>query len=266
MFAAWKAPPLPALTSFQFSHCMPRPRSRFHSSIEALESRIAPALLINGANLLGGGGPSTGESSAGGNSATIVKVFSGSAIVWYQDDHIVGISVGPNVSLEVHGDVLGDIVANLTASGRLSDSNNDPLDGEDGAILLPNNILGLKTFPLSGEKGAIGNIITAGSVTNVNVQGELDGIYAGDGVFDPASHLLVNGAVTSSLTGNGSPGLDFNPVQAGTQSDFVFTKALAQTIDPADKLTGMLPGAGISNVSIGKARRAPGVRRQRQSE
>lgn len=260
MFAAWKGPPLPALTSFQFSHRMPRLRSRFHSSIEALESRIAPALLINGANLLGGGGPSTGESSAGGNSATIVKVFSGSAIVWYQDDHIVGISVGPNVSLEVHGDVLGDIVGNLTANGRLSDSNNDPLDGEDGAVLLPNNILGLKTFPLGGEKGAIGNIITAGSVTNVNVQGELNGIYAGDGVFDPgngvsdsASHLLVNGAVTSSLTGNGLPGLDFNPVQAGTQSDFVFTKALAQTIDPAHKLAGMLPGAGISNVSIGKA-------------
>src|SRR3954470_10820483 len=185
---------------------MARSRSRF-SSLEPLESRIAPALLINGANLLGGGGPSTGESSAGGNSATIVKVFSGSAIVWYQDDHIVGISVGPNVSLEVHGDVLGDIVANLTSSGRLSDSNNDPLDGEDGSILLPNNILGLKTFPLGGEKGAIKNIITAGSVANVKVLGELNGIYAGDGAFDVTSHVLAGGSVASSIDG-----LDFNPV------------------------------------------------------
>src|SRR3954469_707826 len=141
---------------------MARARSRFHSSLEILEARIAPALLINGANLLGGGGPTAGETSAGGNSATVVKVLSGSAIVWYQDDfganstqtpHIVGISVGPNTSLEVHGDILGDIVANLTASGRLSDSDGDPLNGEDGAILLPNNILGIKTFPLSGEKG-----------------------------------------------------------------------------------------------------------------
>ncbi|HEV7405571.1 MAG TPA: VCBS repeat-containing protein, partial [Chthoniobacteraceae bacterium] len=239
---------------------MPRPRARFHSSLEALESRIAPALLITGANLLGGGGPSTGETSAGGNSATVVKILSGTAIVWYQDyfgpnstevPHIVGISVGPNTSLEVHGDILGDIVANLTASGRLSDSDNDPLNGEDGAILLPNNILGIKTFPLSGEKGGLQNIITAGSVTNVKVQGTLNGIYAGDGVFDDASHLLVNGKVTSSLYGGGTNPIDFNPIEPGTQPSFVFTKTLAEKIDT--KLTGMQPGASISNVSVGKA-------------
>src|SRR3954471_2795918 len=105
-------------------------RSRF-SSIEVLESRIAPALLINGANLLGGSSPATGESSAGGNSATLVKVISGQAIVWYQDGDILGISVGPNASLEITGDVVGDIVANLLPNGRLSDSDHNPLNGED---------------------------------------------------------------------------------------------------------------------------------------
>lgn len=221
---------------------------RSYSSVEVLEARIAPALLINGANLLGGNGPSTGESSAGGNSLTVVKVLSGTAIVWYQDNHVVGISVGPNVNLEIHGDVEGDIVGNLTASGRLSDSDGDPLNGEDGAILLPNNIVGLKTFPLSSEKGDVGNIITGGSVTNVKILGSLTGLYAGDGVFDVDSHLVVNDTVTSSLSG-----LDVNPVEPGVQSTFAMTKTLAKTIDTGRKLTGMLPGAGISNVSIAKA-------------
>jgi hypothetical protein len=225
---------------------MARARSRF-SSLEVLESRIAPALLINGANLLGGGGPSTGESSAGGNSATVVKVLSGTAIVWYHDNDIYGISVGPNASLEIRGDVKGDVVANLTAAGRLSDSDGDPLNGEDGAILLPNNIVGLKTFPLSSEKGDVGNIITAGSVANVKVQGTLNGLYTGDGVFDPASKLLVLGVVNSSV------GIDINPVEPGIQSDFSFTKALAQKIDAASKLTGIQPGASITSVSVGKA-------------
>src|SRR4051812_31398326 len=67
--AAWKATLLLGFRSLlpKFPHRMTRSRSRF-TSLEVLESRIAPALLINGANLLGGGGPTTGESSAGGNS------------------------------------------------------------------------------------------------------------------------------------------------------------------------------------------------------
>src|SRR4051812_17192766 len=109
-----------------FSLFMATSRARFrYSSIEALESRIAPALLVNGANLLGGSSPSVGETSAGGNSVPLVHVISGQAIVWYQDGHILGISVGPNANLEIQGDVQGDIIANLTAAGRLSDSDNN---------------------------------------------------------------------------------------------------------------------------------------------
>jgi hypothetical protein len=235
---------------------MPRARSRTHASLEVLESRIAPALLINGANLLGGGGPATGESSAGGNSATIVKVLSGSAIVWYNDGDIMGISVGPNASLEIQGNVLGDIVANLTASGRLSDSDGDPLNGEDGNILLPNNILGIKTFPLGGQEGDVHNIMTAGSVGNVKILGTLNGIYAGDGVFDPTSHALAIDPMSHMPIPDqvdSTVGMDVNPVEPGTQATFSFTKTLAEKIDATKKLTGMQPGASISNVSVAKA-------------
>jgi len=63
-----------------------RPFEKFSARnfIEPLEARIAPALLVNGANLLGGSGhPTTGETSVGGNSLTLVTVASGEAIVWY---------------------------------------------------------------------------------------------------------------------------------------------------------------------------------------
>ena len=102
---------------------------------------------------------------------------------------ITGISVGPGASLEIHGNVFGDIIANLTASGRLSDSDNNPANGEDGGVLLPNNILGIKTFPISSQAGNVTNIITGGSISNVNISGAIEGIYAGDGVFRAESRI-----------------------------------------------------------------------------
>ncbi|HEX8312767.1 MAG TPA: hypothetical protein VF614_15705, partial [Chthoniobacteraceae bacterium] len=104
------------------------------SSIEPLEARIAPALMITGANVLGGAGnPTTGETSVGDNAAEIIKVVSGQALVWFDGDVITGISVGPNTSLEIQGDVFGDIIGNLTSAGRLTDSDGDASNGEDGA-------------------------------------------------------------------------------------------------------------------------------------
>jgi hypothetical protein len=217
-----------------------RPAER--SRIEPLEDRIAPALLVNGANLLGGAGnPTTGETSVGDNAVTLVKVLSGQALVWFDNGVIHSISFGPNTSLDIHGDILGDLVGNLTAAGTLSDSNNNPADGEDGAKLLANNLLGLKTSPLSGEDGSLGNIITGGSIAGLSISGEILGAYAGDGVFRPESDLLSAGAVTSSV---GS--LDINPVVSGTQSTFAFTKAGST----------FLAGASIRGAKIA---RAPGL-------
>ena len=52
--------------------------------VETLESRVAPAILVNGGNLLGGdGNPTTGETSSGGNTVTLIKVLSGQALVFY---------------------------------------------------------------------------------------------------------------------------------------------------------------------------------------
>ena len=119
--------------------------ARPHSIIEALEGRIAPAVLVAGGNLLGGiGNPASGEFSIGENSFAYVKVLSGQAVVWF-DGIIRGISVGPNASLEIAGDVFGDIVANLDANGRLTDSDSDPTNGLDGKVLLPNAIKGMRS-------------------------------------------------------------------------------------------------------------------------
>ncbi len=196
-------------------------RSFSRSSIEPLEARIAPALLVNGANLLGGAGnPTTGETSVGENAVTLVKVLSGQALVWFDDGNIHSISFAPNTSLEIRGDIDGDIVGNLTAAGTLSDSDNDPANGENGAKLLANNLLGLKTLPLSGQKGSVANIITGGSISGLSISGDLLGAYAGDGVFRAESDLLLPGGHVHSSVGV----LDINPVESGTQSTFDFMR------------------------------------------
>ncbi len=214
--------------------------------IEPLEQRIAPALLVNGANLLvaGKGSGSTGVQAIGGNSVTRVQVLSGEAIVWYDHGSLDAISVGPNTSLNIWGDV-GTIVANLTPSGKLSDSDNLPANGLDGDVLLPNNIFGITTHPLSNQKGSIGNIITGGSVNGLNISGNLEGVYAGNGAFytgnaNPLldSHVLNAGQVLAYA------GVDTNPIVPGVQATFVFSTSNAKIVES---------GATISNVIVGGA-------------
>jgi hypothetical protein len=229
------------------------------SAIEPLEARIAPALLVTGANLLGGAGnPTVGEGSTGDTSLTIVKVLGGQAIVWYDGSHVVGISFGPNTTLDISGSVFGDIVGNLGANGRLSDSDHNPLNGEDGNVLLPNNLLGLTVHPLSGDPGGVfsvsqttglitqaRSVITGGSVSNVDVNYILGGVYAGDGIFHADSTYNTGGTVVVDAVG----GLDVNPVQAGVQTGFTFTVATQGLATNAPLKTG----AAVKTVSVGIA-------------
>lgn len=205
------------------------------SSIEPLESRIAPAILVNGPNLLGTGNPATGEMSLGDNNVTLVKVFSGQIIVWYQDGDIASVSFGQGANFEIRGDVKGDIVGNLGLNGRLSDLDGDPVNGEDGNILLPNDLAGLKTTQFATQKGGFRYLITGGSAANLNINGQIEGIYTGDGAFDTDSDALNTGNVVSGI------GFDVNPLTAGVQNDFTFTKTTAQ----------MKPGASLKNAVIG---------------
>ncbi len=187
--------------------------------VESLESRIAPAILVNGGNLLGGtGNPTTGETSTGGNTVTIVKVLSGEALVFYDagSNHIMGISVGKNTRLDLTGNVIGDIVTNLLPDGRLTDSDNNPANGEDGGILLPYKIKGITTHPLQTENGDLGRIIAGGSISNINVNGSLGGIYSGDGIFR-------DGATASVNVGS----VDYNTIVPGLQNVFALTAANA---------------------------------------
>ena len=186
--------------------------------IEALEPRIAPALLVSGGNLLGGSGnPSTGETSTGNNTVTLVKVITGQALVFFDNGHIVGISVGKHTKLDITGDVLGDIVTNLGPDGRLTDSDGKASNGEDGGLLTNYGIKGITTHPLSSQMGSIGRIIAGGQVNNVNVAGQIGGIYAGDGIFRDGSTATVNVGTATALNT-----VDINPIVIGTQSIFTF--------------------------------------------
>ena len=189
--------------------------------IESLEARVAPAVLVNGGNLLGGSGnPTTGETSTGGNTVTLIKVLSGQALVFFDSTghDITGISVGKHTKLDITGNVFGDIVTNLLPNGHLTDSDHNPANGEDGGILLGINIKGITTHKLGTENGDINRIISGGDAKNINVSGQLKGLYAGDGVFRDGSTIAVS-------TGP----VDYNSVMAGLQNQFLLTQSLAES-------------------------------------
>ena len=194
--------------------------------VESLEPRVAPAILVNGGNLLGGtGNPTTGETSSGGNTVTLIKVLSGQALVFYDasSSTITGISVGKHTKLDITGNVTGDIVTNLLPDGRLTDSDNNPANGEDGGVLLPFAIKGITTHALGPQDGDIGRIISGGAVNNININGSLSGIYAGDGIFRDGSTAVVD-------VGN----VDVNTIVPGLQHTFVLTQADAKSSSKAN--------------------------------
>ncbi len=236
--------------------------------VESLESRIAPAILVNGGNLLGGkGNPATGETSSGGNTLTLIKVISGEALVFYDaaNSQITGISVGKNTRLDITGDMSGDIVTNLLPDGRLTDSDNNPANGEDGGVLLPYKIKGITTHPLQLQNGDLGRIIAGGAISNINVSGSLQGIYAGDGIFRDGPTVSID---VGSIGGT----VDYNTIAPGVQHIFTLTEVAAKSssmasinnvaVHTADRLeifagggsnnTGTTGGIGgsISNVTI----------------
>ncbi len=192
---------------------------KYFQFIEPLEARVAPAVLVSGGNLLGGtGNPTTGETSTGGNTQTLVKVLHGQALVFFDSTthEITGISVGKHTQLDITGNVYGDIVTNLLPSGRLTDSDNNAANGEDGGILLGINIKGITTHALGTETGDINRIISGGNVNNVNISGQIKGIYAGDGIFRDGPTAVVS-------TGT----VDYNSVKTDLQDQFVLTQAAA---------------------------------------
>jgi hypothetical protein len=197
--------PFIAPTSLFFSRFM----KTSYQFIEPLEARIAPAILVNGGNLLGGkGNPTTGQTSTGGNTVTLVKVVSGEALVFFDasNEQITEISVGKGTKLVVTGDVDGDIVTNLLPNGQLTDSDHNPANGQNGGILLATNFLGLTTHPLGEEAGSVQKIIAGGSVSNINISGSLGGIYAGDGIFKTTN---------TGQVGISTGGVNFNPIVPG---------------------------------------------------
>lgn len=217
--------------------------------LEALEDRIAPAsfTLSQGGNLLSAG--DEGTLSNGDSPAVLVKVLAGKAQVFWdaQAKSIKGISLTNGANLEIHGDVSGDIVTNLLPSGLLTDTDNNPTNGQDGGKLLPSSIAGIKVTSFIDQfgniqSGSLGRIVAGGAISNVNVSGALGGVYSGDGIFD-----AIATAASPNLT-NSTPGTTYS-FQIGFDFDSSGElNATAMTLTKAN--AKFATNAPISNVSF----------------
>jgi hypothetical protein len=209
-----------------------------YHSFEVLESRIAPAAVIDGVfragqvgtriELLAGEGLSTGGNEGG---AYMLFVEQGRCLVFTTDlnnngqldyNEITGISAGDGLSLICFADIHGDIVTNLKPNGFLSDSDNNAANnpetlGGDGRILLDSRIEKIEMRSL-----------TVADITDVNDDGVVDdddlatrlvlssysifgNIYTGTGFGSTAGGLLIDdrGLDLQEAIFTGAEGLDF---------------------------------------------------------
>lgn len=184
-----------------------------------------PALLVHGANVLGGtvdgvAQPRTGEESLGDSAHLAVEVHSGQIIVWYDAamTDITGISVGRNAVFDVHKVIAGDVVSNLAGNGRLTDSDNDPSNGLDGRVLLPHDIRN------SNFNGTVGSVVVGGSISDSFFFHVAGGLYTGNGAFKADAEGTGEGTFTIDF----GPWIDINPVREGVQNTIVLEEGLSQ--------------------------------------
>ncbi len=164
--------------------------------LEQLEPRIAPASLagtdyeaitVGSPQLIKAGeGLST---SADGTGSLLLKVEKGQMLVFTTDlngnnrfdpNEITGIAAGDGLRFTSFVDINGDIVTNLQANGRLSDSDGDRSNGLDGKLLLNSRIESITLRSVTaadlGPNGSVGNSI---ALSSYSVHGF---IYAGNGL------------------------------------------------------------------------------------
>jgi hypothetical protein len=240
--------------------------------IELLEARIAPAVIAgapNGEFLLKAGDilGTAGE----GAGAYLLKVEKGQALVYTQDfnndgvlnfNEITGISAGDGLRLVSFVDINGDIVTNLQADGKRTDSDGS-IAGEDGLILLNSSIEKIQFI----ELGAFDSTLAARSPgqTTFNLENIVvgksfgttatgDGLsFAGSGNFKnittgtasserPVTFGSFSGTLDSFAPSSGQVGGDINGVSATLTYTF-------ESLRAGDGSVGSR-GGSISNIVI----------------
>jgi hypothetical protein len=213
-------------------------RTNFHRhSFEVLESRIAPASVIDGTFVQGQVGSridlSAGEGlSTGGDNGGSYMLFveQGRCLVFTTDlnnngqldfNEITGISAGNGLSLICFADIHGDIVTNLKPNGFLSDSDsnaaNDPaILGGDGRILLDSRIekIEMRSLTVNDIRDVDGDgvvneddLATRLVLSSYSIFGN---IYAGTGFGSADGGLLIDstGLELQELIFDGTEGND----------------------------------------------------------
>lgn len=135
--------------------------------LEALEPRIAPAGLADidfraapsGSSILLKSGEGIATADTGGS--YLLYVEQGQALVFTTDlnannsvdfNEITGISAGPGLKLTSFVDINGDVVTNLRADGRLTDSDGNAANGNDGRVVLNNRIDSITLRSITAEE------------------------------------------------------------------------------------------------------------------
>ncbi len=184
------------------------------------------ALKLSGDGSVNSAGHPNGDELVIFNSATgfnlnnpFLQAVNGNVIAFFQDkngdgqvqtNELVGISMGKNASIDVVGNVNGDIVTNLSKDGStISLTSAGKANTSVGSVNIQGNVFG--------------SILSGGNINNVTVSGTVVDVHAGTAVNGAAYHLgdpsLVTGTLTAPAMKDGRVGASINMVSVLSVSD-----------------------------------------------
>lgn len=216
--------PAPSLLSLFSSARKPRTRAEeYRSFLETLEDRIAPAGLSGvtwktasfDTPILLKAGEGLSD-SAGGTGGYMLHVAAGQALVFLSDlngngrvdpNEITGIAAGDGLRLTAFVDINGDIATNLRPDGTLTDSDANPLNGNDGRVILNSRIDSITMRTLTAADVGDNYLVNV-RPTSYSIYGN---IYAGAGFGVVGGGLTIDTTGWSTLTSrfNGVAGNDY---------------------------------------------------------
>jgi hypothetical protein len=132
-----------------------------------------------------------------------------------QNTELVGLSMGKKAAANVNGNVNGDIVTNLAKDGTLMLNNPGNFKQSITGLNVSGNIFG--------------NIISGGDISNVAVNGNVNGIFAGTAATGLTYHFSGPGVDTASL-GAPAPG----DLQVGASLNNISLLSITDSIRAGD--------------------------------
>lgn len=192
-------------------------------------------------------GDEVDQFSTSGSYKPLILVKRGNVVAFFTDlnnnneydaGELTGLSLGANVSVEIRGDVRGDIVTNLNEHGTVN-VGDDTVD-MSGLVNFRQGITDLKV--LGGSVG--GSVLSGGDIRSLTIARNVDSVLAGSAAAGSSFDFF-----TGSAGGEGVANSTARPGKAGSSITNSLIFSLTDRLEAGQGGAGAI-GGSLSNIQI----------------